>query len=70
MPDLDQLDAIPWDQISHAYGPASDVPSQIRALASPDPAERKAAFHELFTNIWHQGTVYEASIHSHNGEQH
>ena len=64
MPALDQLDAIPWSQISHAHGPASDVPNQIRALASPDAADRNAAFGELFGNIWHQGTVYEASIHA------
>ena len=26
--------------------------------------ERKLAFDELFTNIWHQGTEYEASIYA------
>jgi hypothetical protein len=64
MPSLDQLDAVPWAQVSDAYGPASDVPTQIRALAASDPAQRNTAFGQLFTNIWHQGTVYEASIHA------
>jgi hypothetical protein len=64
MPSLDQLDAVPWDQISDAYGSASDVPTLIRALAASDPAQRNTAFGQLFTNIWHQGTVYEASIYA------
>lgn len=61
---MEKLDEIPWSQLHHAYGPAADVPDLIRALSSADPQQRDAAFHELFGNIWHQGTVYEATIHA------
>jgi len=36
------------------------VPGLIRALAGPNP-ERQEALEALHGNIWHQGTVYEAS---------
>lgn len=62
MATLDGLDGIPWTRLTHAYGLASDVPAQIRGLASGNASEREAAFQELFANIWHQGTVYEATI--------
>lgn len=58
---LDQLDKIAWSKRRHAYGEASDVPDLIRELQSPDEETRKVAIHELFGNIWHQGTVYSAS---------
>ncbi|MEZ4393260.1 MAG: HEAT repeat domain-containing protein [Polyangiales bacterium] len=58
---LDGLDQVDWSKLAHAYGPAADVPALIRALVSPEPLEREAAYQELFGNIWHQGTVYEAS---------
>lgn len=54
---LDQLDEVPWEKLTHAYGSASDVPAMLRALAEGDPD----ALSELFGNIWHQGTVYEAT---------
>jgi hypothetical protein len=53
---LDDLDRVPWADLTHAYGPATDVPALLRALAdgtgSVDP---------LFGNVWHQGTVYPAT---------
>ncbi|WP_129646330.1 HEAT repeat domain-containing protein [Peristeroidobacter agariperforans] len=61
MPSISELDEIPWERLSHAYGVASDVPGQIRCLYSGAPAERERAIEELFPNIWHQGTVYEAT---------
>lgn len=61
---LDGLDEINWSQLHHAYGEASDVPALIRKLLSQDKDERDKAVHELFGNIWHQGTVYEASSHA------
>ena len=41
---LEGLDHVPWERLEHAYGPASDVPAQIRALASPDPGVRDQAY--------------------------
>jgi hypothetical protein len=32
---LEGLDAINWQQLTHAYGPATDVPDLIRKLTSP-----------------------------------
>lgn len=61
---LEGLDAIPWHALTHAYGKASDVPGLIRDLASLDQKRRHAAYEKLFTNIWHQGTVFEASVHA------
>jgi hypothetical protein len=58
---LEGLDEISWSQLEHAYGDASDVPVLIRQLLSKDNAIVDKAVYELFGNIWHQGTVYEAS---------
>lgn len=58
---LDGLDEIAWAELSHAYGNASDVPGLLRQLAQPYPASAHAALAWLFGNIWHQGTVYQAT---------
>jgi len=52
---------IPWGDLSHAYGPAGDVPGLLRAIASGDAKAAGDAVLELFGNIWHQGTVYQAT---------
>ncbi len=54
---LEGLDDVPWDQLQHAYGAASDVPGILRDIARGD-AE---AVDALYGNVWHQGTVYEAT---------
>lgn len=61
---LEGLERIPWSELKHAYGEASDVPGLIRDLTSPDEDVRGRAMFALFGNIWHQGTVYEASPHA------
>ncbi|HEY0699600.1 MAG TPA: hypothetical protein VGD43_17520 [Micromonospora sp.] len=61
---LENLDSVDWARLSHAYGPATDVPDQIRALRSPDPETRRQARWELYGNIFHQGTRYEATAHA------
>ena len=58
------IDDIDWGNLTHAYGSADDVPALLRSLASPDEKTRKDAIYELFGNIWHQGTVYEATIYA------
>ena len=55
------LDEIRWDELTHAYGNASDVPGLLRQLAASDPATVSPALGALFGNIWHQGTVYQAT---------
>ena len=58
---LEGLNKIDWTNLEHAYGEASDVPELIRSLASKDEEERKNALWELYGNIFHQGTRYEAT---------
>ena len=63
---LDHLDDIPWERLTHGYGSAADVPDLLRSLrtAPPDMAGEDAPLRQLFSNIWHQGTVYEATAHA------
>jgi hypothetical protein len=48
---LETLDSIEWLKINHAYGPASDLPESLRALAFGDDEQRKKALWELHGNI-------------------
>jgi hypothetical protein len=61
---LDGLEDVPWAKLRHAFGSASDVPSLLRSLVSHDAQVRDKVFSELCNNIWHQGTVYEATPHA------
>jgi hypothetical protein len=61
---LEGMDRIEWGKLRHAHGAAEDVPHLIRALASRSTDEREAAWSELYGNIWHQGTIYEATPHA------
>lgn len=58
---LERLNEVNWDELEHAYGAASDVPDCLRKLASNDPKIREAGLYDLYGNLWHQGTVYEAT---------
>lgn len=61
---LEGLDRVDWSGLRHAYGSAEDIPALIRALISPSPDERRAAITELYGNLWHQGTIYEATSYA------
>jgi len=56
---LETLDRVPWADLHHAFGPAVDIPAIVRGAAGGDAR----ALDSLFENIWHQGTVYEATPH-------
>lgn len=58
---LDDLDATDWPSLTHAHGPATDVPELLRSLLSSEADVRMRACAELHEKIWHQGTVYPAS---------
>lgn len=62
-PALAGLHDVPWSELEHAYGKASDVPALLEELTR-GPEEREHALHELYGSIWHQGTVYEATAHA------
>lgn len=55
------LDSIPWNQLHHAYGPAGEVPALLYALSLGTDPVRNEAWWELWGNVHHQGTVYEAT---------
>lgn len=58
---LDGLDDIPWGELEHAYGVASDVPELIRSLTDPDPKVRSKTMWTLYGNVFHQGTRFPAT---------
>ena len=58
---LKKLDKIDWKSLTHAYGTATDVPCQLRSLLSDDPHLRGEAISDLFSNIYHQGSLYPAT---------
>jgi hypothetical protein len=58
---LEQLDQINWRQLSHAYGPATDVPEMIRGLATITPENREQVLAEVWSSILHQGSLYTAT---------
>src|SRR5437762_5191955 len=61
---LERLDTIDWAALRHAYGSAKDVPGQLRALVSGDERACGQALYELWGNIHHQGSVYEATVYA------
>lgn len=59
---LDGLDKIDWKSLHHAYGSAADVPGNLRGLLSFVPAIREESLSNLEFSIFHQGSVYEATV--------
>lgn len=51
-----------WAEQHHAYGEASEVPAQLAAIIAGDKATRDTAWNNLYGNVWHQHTVYEATV--------
>ena len=58
------IDKLDWSRWRHAYGPATDVPHLLRALRSQDEDVRKQAWYELYGTLYHQRSVYEATVHA------
>jgi hypothetical protein len=44
---LEGLDDVGWETLHHAYGPATDVPQLLRAIASDNAAVRSDAWPSL-----------------------
>lgn len=59
---LDGLDRLDWSAVTDAYGPATDIPSLLRAAVSKNPDHREFAYELLYQTIWHQGNVYSATV--------
>lgn len=60
----EDIDAVPWGRLKDAYGTSEKTPGRLKRLISSDADERRDAFDELTSTIWHQGSVYEASLHA------
>lgn len=56
------MTGVRWDELTHAYGPAGDVPDQLAAITVGDHATREAGWDALNGSILHQGTVYPATL--------
>jgi hypothetical protein len=50
----EKINCIPWEDFCTAYGRATDVPDQLRRLASPDQKTARAASHDLWCGLCHQ----------------
>jgi hypothetical protein len=60
----ESLAAVRWHEVHHAYGEASDLPAVLFAIVVGTDEVRAPAWWELWGNIHHQGTVYEATVPS------
>jgi tetratricopeptide (TPR) repeat protein len=60
---LQGLDEVPWADLEHAYGPATDVPALLRKLLDADPKVRSEVLRTLYGNVFHQGTRYPATAY-------
>lgn len=58
---LERLHTVDWNALTHAYGPAGDVPGLLLALTAADRQARKDAYWELYGTIFHQGSRYPAT---------
>ncbi|MFC4909744.1 hypothetical protein [Actinomadura gamaensis] len=49
-----------WSDLTHAYGSAEDIPGLFEQLDVP--GDHDQAWEQLWSALWHQGTVYSASF--------
>lgn len=55
------VETVPWDQLQHAYGPASDIPGLLKQIATAKGGKLAGPMDELCSRVLHQGTIYSAS---------
>lgn len=58
---LEGIELVPWAELTHAYGPAGDVPGHLRTLLRPEAKRRSKAWDDLEASIFHQGRVFPAT---------
>ncbi|MFH8978586.1 HEAT repeat domain-containing protein [Streptomyces sp. NPDC017890] len=61
---INDLESIDWASMSHAYGPAGDVPVGLRSMVSRDPEVREKALGDFYSAAHHQGDVYSCTVAS------
>jgi hypothetical protein len=59
---LEGLGKVDWEHVEHAYGPATDVPGWLRALAGDDAKARRKALADVDGAVNHQGWSTPASV--------
>jgi len=55
------LDQVAWADVVHACGPAVDIPPLFEDLQSAGKIVRGKAWRELYGNLGHQGSIYQAT---------
>ncbi len=60
----ESLAEVRWHEVHHAYGLATNVPALLLAIVVGTDEVRSPAWWELWGNIHHQGTAYEATARS------
>ncbi|CAH0045732.1 unnamed protein product [Clonostachys solani] len=55
------VDQVPWSEVDHAYGEATDLPKTLRDLQSPDEDTHQGALYSLYGSICHQGSRYTST---------
>ncbi len=61
---FDRLDTIDWSRLETAYETAEAIPAALRDLTSPNEEVRAAAWQTLWSELEHQGTVYQATAYA------
>jgi len=55
------IDSVSWDQLEHAYGPASDIAPLLKKIASSRGRAKSTKLHQLCVRVLHQNALYSAS---------
>ena len=61
---LEGLDDINWSELQYAYGVTSDFPDRIRGLFSGDVDVQTESLSALEGEIYHQGSIYQATAYT------
>ena len=68
---LEELERVAWSELAHAYGTgrvesssSGDVQASLRLLGKRDRDCFADGLRALYSNVHHQGTIYEASAHA------
>lgn len=61
---LEGLNGVEWHTLTHAYGPATDMPDVIQALAADDVSLRQRALEYLNDALWQSGGVTRAAAYT------
>ena len=68
---LADLPRVPWSELAHAYGKGNvgpglheDVQASLAMLGEPGRGPFDDALEALFSNVCHQGTIYEATAYA------